>query len=78
MNDDIWASSNRAGIRASTEHNFEFSMSSFDLSWVTDFEDSTQERILSRYSDSPKFGRENLNYWKNKKSFLDLTDSLIV
>ena len=28
--DDIQASSNRAGIRASTEHDFGFSISSFD------------------------------------------------
>ena len=37
MNDDIRASSNQAGIRALTEHDFEFSISSFDLTWVREF-----------------------------------------
>ena len=33
----IRASLNRAGICASTEHDFGFSISSFDSTWVTDF-----------------------------------------
>ena len=47
MKDDIRASSNQAGIRAWTEHNFGFSILSSD---------STQEQISSRYPNSPKFG----------------------
>ena len=37
MDDDIRATSNGADIRDSTEHDFRFPLSRFDLSYVTDF-----------------------------------------
>ena len=75
MDGDIRALSYRAGIRALPKHDFWFSLSSFDSTEVTDFSDSTWERISRWYPASPKFASNvylNLfkpNFYSNILSF---------